>query len=300
MVSSGSCPGCHALPNPAAPPVHSSPARQAGTTARLAEAHSALRASLVSLWARFAGDSEEVAAEWLAWLRRADAALLEGLTACVRRSLHEVARALQGEHKGTELSPVFVLGVYLDTGNGRWGRAGSKPSGVGRQGAAVGSGSRAGWRCGLHLLPRQCHPSLLRPPLQGGAEAHAAAAVRHRARHLQRSGGGGGGAAPPGARGAERLRGSGAPARLPEVGGWALVRGGGGGTLVALPGFAPWQTLSYLCMLRTPAFQSPGSCREAEASPAYAAVVGQSEEAVAKQMQAITAGGAGPRVGWGE
>lgn len=91
---------------------------QAATTAQLADAHSSLRACLVSLWARFAGDSEEVAAEWLAWLRRADQSLLEALTTCVRRSLHEVARAVQGEHKGVELSPVFVLGVMLDT-NGR-------------------------------------------------------------------------------------------------------------------------------------------------------------------------------------
>lgn len=98
---------------------------QEATAARLADAHSSLRASLVSLWARFAGDSEEVAAEWLAWLRRADQSLLEALTACVRRSLHEVARALQGEHKSAELSPVFVLGVILDT-NGRCAGGGER------------------------------------------------------------------------------------------------------------------------------------------------------------------------------
>ena len=81
--------------------------------------------------AAFAGDSEEVQAEWLAYLRRADGQLLEALTACVRRSLHEMARALSGEHKGGEVSPVFVLSIILDT-NGRWvggwagGRAGGR------------------------------------------------------------------------------------------------------------------------------------------------------------------------------
>lgn len=107
------------------PQLLSLPPVQEATAARLADAHSSLRASLVSLWARFAGDSEEVAAEWLAWLRRADQSLLEALTACVRRSLHEVARALQGEHKGAELSPVFVLGVILDT-NGRCAGGGER------------------------------------------------------------------------------------------------------------------------------------------------------------------------------
>lgn len=85
----------------------------------MSEAYAALRASLVSLHRRFAGDSEEVQAEWLAFLRRADVQLLEALTACVRRSVHEVARALAGEHKGAEVSPVFVLNIILDT-NGRW------------------------------------------------------------------------------------------------------------------------------------------------------------------------------------
>ena len=85
----------------------------------MSEAYAALRASLVSLHRRFAGDSEEVQAEWLAFLCRADVQLLEALTACVRRSVHEVARALAGEHKGAEVSPVFVLNVILDT-NGRW------------------------------------------------------------------------------------------------------------------------------------------------------------------------------------
>lgn len=85
----------------------------------MAGACSSLRASLVCLYPRFAADGEEVQQEWLAFLRRADAQLLEALAACVRRSLHEVARALQGEHKGAELSPVFVLLVVLDT-NSRW------------------------------------------------------------------------------------------------------------------------------------------------------------------------------------
>ena len=92
---------------------------QAAVCARMSEAYTALRASLAALHRRFAGDSEEVQAEWLAFLRRADGQMLEALTACVRRSLHEVARALAGEHRGAEVSPVFVLSIILDT-NGRW------------------------------------------------------------------------------------------------------------------------------------------------------------------------------------
>lgn len=85
----------------------------------MAEAHSSLRACLVSLYARFAADGEEAQQEWLAFLRRVDGQLAEALTACVRRSLHEVARALQGEHRGAGVSPVFVVSVVLDT-NSRW------------------------------------------------------------------------------------------------------------------------------------------------------------------------------------
>lgn len=90
-------------------------AHQAATRARIAAACSALRARLVCLHRRFAADGEDVQQEWLAFLRRADAQLLEALTACVRRSLHEVAGALQGEQRGAEASPVFVLTVVLDT-----------------------------------------------------------------------------------------------------------------------------------------------------------------------------------------
>lgn len=82
------------------------------------DAYCQLRASLVSLYRRFAGDSEEVQREWLAFLQRADTQLLDALTACIRRSLHEVARVLQGEHKAAEVPPLFVLNVVLDT-NGR-------------------------------------------------------------------------------------------------------------------------------------------------------------------------------------
>lgn len=92
--------------------------QQAAVSARMGEAYAALRASLVSLYSRFASDGEEVQAEWLAWLRRADAAVLEALTACVRRSLGEVAHALQGSHCSAEVSPVFVVSTILDT-NGR-------------------------------------------------------------------------------------------------------------------------------------------------------------------------------------
>jgi hypothetical protein len=84
----------------------------------MGEAYCRLRVTLVSLYRRFASDTEEVQREWLAFLRRADAQLLEALTACVRRSLHQVVRLLQGEHKGAEVPPAFVLSVILDT-NGR-------------------------------------------------------------------------------------------------------------------------------------------------------------------------------------
>lgn len=99
------------------------PPPQATVGARMAEAHAALRARLVALYSRFAGDGEEVQAEWLAWLRRGDAALLDALTACVRRSLGEMARALAGDQRGggaaaAEVSPVLTLSVILDT-NGR-------------------------------------------------------------------------------------------------------------------------------------------------------------------------------------
>ena len=88
---------------------------------RLGEAHGQLCTALVALHARFASDSEEVQLEWLAYLRRADAAVLESLAACVRRSLLELVRALQGGHKGEDAgSPMFVLNVILDTTNGRW------------------------------------------------------------------------------------------------------------------------------------------------------------------------------------
>ena len=81
------------------------------------DVHSQLRGTLVSLYRRFAGDGEEVQHEWLAHLQRADEQLLDALTTCVRRSLHEVARLLQGDGKA-EAAPVFVLSVVLDT-NGR-------------------------------------------------------------------------------------------------------------------------------------------------------------------------------------
>jgi len=100
-------------------PISSSDPLQAATCARMADAYSQLRASLVSLYRRFAADSEDVQHEWVAYLRRADGQVLDALTACVRRGLYEVARALQGEHKAAEISPVFVLSVILDT-NGRW------------------------------------------------------------------------------------------------------------------------------------------------------------------------------------
>lgn len=162
-------------------PAHFPP--QAATTATLADVHSRLQSTLVSLWARFACDSEEVAAEWLAWLRRADQSLLDALTACVRRSLHEVARALQGDHKGAELSPVFVLGVILDT-NGRW--AGSEGWGALRWEVKGPGEQLPGVLSWMHVSPamRSGKPLLALADLsshfvllQGGAEAHAAAAV---------------------------------------------------------------------------------------------------------------------------
>lgn len=45
--------------------------------------------------------------------------MLEALTGAVRRSLHEVVRALVGEKKGAEVPPVFVLSVVLEN-NSRW------------------------------------------------------------------------------------------------------------------------------------------------------------------------------------
>ena len=52
--------------------------------------------------------------------------MLEALTAAVRRSLHEVVRALVGEKKGAEVPPVFVLQVVLETNDrcGGLGRVG--------------------------------------------------------------------------------------------------------------------------------------------------------------------------------
>lgn len=103
--------------------------------ARMEDAHARLCVSLVALHARFAGDGAEVQAEWLAFLQRADAALLEALTACLRRSLHEVARVLQGDSKRADaVSPTLALSVILDT-NGRWAPwLRGKPRGVGQQG----------------------------------------------------------------------------------------------------------------------------------------------------------------------
>ena len=78
-----------------------------------------LCASLAALYRRhFAGDSEEVQLEWLTYLRRSEASLQEALGGCVRRSLQEVLRALQGSGGG-EISPLFVLNVVLDVTNGR-------------------------------------------------------------------------------------------------------------------------------------------------------------------------------------
>ncbi|KAL4458111.1 hypothetical protein ABPG75_012976 [Micractinium tetrahymenae] len=172
-------------------------AHQAATCARMGEAYSALRASQVSLYRRFAADSEEVQQEWLAFLRRADAQLLDALTACVRRSLHEVARALQGEHRGAEVSPVFVLSVVLDTNS----RVELKPT--------------------LQQLYDTVHATC----------KGAVAALE------------------------------GLPRLLPEV----------------LAGCAAAGPL-------------PACLREVEAPPSFVEVVGGSEEAVTKQMQAVTAG----------
>ena len=113
---------------PTALPPHALPTGvQAEVAARMAAAYTELRASLVALHARFAGDSDDVQREWLAWLRRADATLLEALATCVRRSLAEVARALQSEARGggaaagaaAEVLPVFLLSVSLDASSGR-------------------------------------------------------------------------------------------------------------------------------------------------------------------------------------
>lgn len=87
---------------------------------RLAEAYASLRAALLSVHACLATDGEEVQREWLAYLGRADAALLEAAAALVRRSLHELARALGGERGrgGSEAPPLFQLALALDSSTG--------------------------------------------------------------------------------------------------------------------------------------------------------------------------------------
>lgn len=137
----------------------------------MAEAYDVLRSALVSLYRRFAADSEEVQQEWLAFVRRADAALLEALTACVRRSLLEVARALQGGEQrggggggaggaGAEVSPVFVLNVILDTNGRQVGGAGLLQSQQGMQ-CAVEQHKQAQYCSSRgHVLPPNKHPAL--------------------------------------------------------------------------------------------------------------------------------------------
>ena len=85
----------------------------------LAEAYIRLQDRLVAEYSCFAGDSNDVQHEWLAHLQHMDAQILEAITVMVRRSLHEMARALQRERKASEVPPLFVLSLVLDTNTGR-------------------------------------------------------------------------------------------------------------------------------------------------------------------------------------
>lgn len=78
--------------------------------------------------------------------------MLEALTAAVRRSLHEVARALNGDRKGSEVPPVFVLSVVLDSN--RWvGRAALS---LQRVGASLHKTASQAYRASACLLHRIC------------------------------------------------------------------------------------------------------------------------------------------------
>ncbi|GAB4820450.1 hypothetical protein N2152v2_007496 [Parachlorella kessleri] len=90
---------------------------QEAARAKLLAEHARVKAALVSLYRCLSKDSEEVQHEWLHFLQRVDAQVLEALTACVRRSLTEVVRALNGDKKGVEVPPVFVMQVVLESNN---------------------------------------------------------------------------------------------------------------------------------------------------------------------------------------
>lgn len=91
---------------------------------RLGEAYASLRSKLVALHSSLASDGDDVQREWLAYLGRADAALLEAAAAMVRKSLHVLSRALGGERGrggsgSSEVPPLFQLALTLDGSTGR-------------------------------------------------------------------------------------------------------------------------------------------------------------------------------------
>ena len=61
----------------------------------------------------FAKDSEEVQREWVKFTQKLDKKVEDSLRYCVKRSLQEFSRLLNGDNKSHEVSPLFHVTLVL-------------------------------------------------------------------------------------------------------------------------------------------------------------------------------------------
>jgi len=85
-------------------------------SARLASAHESISSTLQALYLNFEEDPTDIQKEWRRFVAKTDKLLGDSLRQCVKRSLQELSRAINGDSK-TEPQQLFKLSVVLDRNN---------------------------------------------------------------------------------------------------------------------------------------------------------------------------------------